>query len=216
MSKKLPIAGFVLSLLCFALPFVQVSCTGQKIATLTGFQLLTGTTVNATQAGPPARTQPVTAAVIAFIVVIAGIILSALGKRIAGIISGICGIVAAVSLMTLASSAAASAPASAMGMLDISYQPGYYLAVVLMLASGAVALIVNFRSGRSAVAASPPVVVIPAIAGPQPPPAIPLPVVASPPAAPLASATADRFCSACGAAIPPGSHFCAECGHPVH
>jgi hypothetical protein len=139
-----------------------------------------------------------------------------LGKRIAGIVSGVCGIVAAVSLMTLASSAQASAPPSAMGMLDISYQPGYYLALVLMLCSGVVALIVNFRSGRPAVAASHPVVAIPAIAGSPPPPAIPPPIVASTPPAPPVTATADHFCSACGAAIPPGSHFCAECGHPVH
>ncbi len=216
MPKKLPIAGFVLSLLCFALPFVQVSCTGQKIATLNGFQLLTGTTVNATQGGPPARTQPAPAAVIAFILVIAAIVLGALGKRIAGIFSGICGLAGAASLMTLASSAQASAPPSAMGMLDISYQPGYYLAVGLMLCSGVVALVVHYWSGSLAVATSPSVIAVPAIAGVPPPPVIPPPMVASPPAAPPVMATADHFCSACGAAIPPGSHFCAACGHPVH
>src|SRR3990172_8569279 len=43
--KKFSPAVFGLALLCFLLPFVSVSCQGQKIATFTGAQLVTGTTL---------------------------------------------------------------------------------------------------------------------------------------------------------------------------
>ncbi|MBM3243119.1 hypothetical protein FJZ31_43220, partial [Candidatus Poribacteria bacterium] len=43
--KKLSPAIFVIILICFFLPFVSASCGGQKLATLSGVQLVTGTTV---------------------------------------------------------------------------------------------------------------------------------------------------------------------------
>ena len=45
MTKKFSPAIFGIVLICFILPFVTVSCQGQKLATLTGIQLITGTTI---------------------------------------------------------------------------------------------------------------------------------------------------------------------------
>ena len=40
--KKFSPALFGLVILCFFLPFVNLSCSGQTVMTLTGFQLITG------------------------------------------------------------------------------------------------------------------------------------------------------------------------------
>lgn len=213
MRKKIPVAGYVLALICFALPFVQVSCAGQKIATLSGFDLVTGTTITVTENTPPSRTPPSTPAVLALLLVIAGIVLGLIARRGTVIAAAICGVVGAASLMTLASSEMANAPPSANGLLTIDYQFGFYLAVLLMFGSGVLLLVFEFLGGKRVVAAP---VGMPAVA-PAPPPAPSPPVLAAaPPAPPEATAEHDRFCAVCGQAIPPGSHFCAACGHPVH
>ena len=215
MPRKLSIAGFVLSLLCFALPFVQVSCAGQKMATLSGFDLLTGTTITVTENTAPTRTQPSTPAVLAFLLVIAGIVLGLIAKRGTAIASGICGIVGAVSLMTLASAEMANAPPSANGLLTIDYQFGFYLTVLLMFGSGVLLLVLEFQRGKQ-VAAAPLGMGMAAVANAPPPapsPPVPATSLAAPPEAPSEH---DHFCAICGKAIPAGSHFCAACGHPVH
>src|ERR1035437_3739979 len=42
--KKLSWSLYALILICFAMPFVTVSCGGQKVMSVTGIQLITGTT----------------------------------------------------------------------------------------------------------------------------------------------------------------------------
>lgn len=44
--KRISSGAFGLAILCFLLPFVSVSCSGQKIVTFTGLQLVTGTSFN--------------------------------------------------------------------------------------------------------------------------------------------------------------------------
>ncbi len=41
--KKFSPALFGVIILCFFLPFANLSCSGQTVMTLTGFQLITGT-----------------------------------------------------------------------------------------------------------------------------------------------------------------------------
>ncbi|QER41756.1 hypothetical protein F1847_02940 [Thermodesulfobacterium sp. TA1] len=45
MTKKISPALFGIVILCFFLPWFSVSCQGQKIITVTGIQLVTGTTI---------------------------------------------------------------------------------------------------------------------------------------------------------------------------
>lgn len=44
-KQRLRFAPFVLALFCFILPFIQISCRGQKLVSLTGVQLVTGTEI---------------------------------------------------------------------------------------------------------------------------------------------------------------------------
>jgi hypothetical protein len=43
--KKFSPAVFGLAIICFFLPFTHISCSGERFATLTGIQLVTGTTI---------------------------------------------------------------------------------------------------------------------------------------------------------------------------
>jgi hypothetical protein len=75
----------VLALICFFLPFVSFSCQGMKVASFSGIQLVTGTTIQQPQMFGPPTAQKVGAeplAVLAFLCGIAGLGLSFLkGKN---------------------------------------------------------------------------------------------------------------------------------------
>lgn len=45
-KRQIRVAPFVITLICFILPFIQISCRGQKIVALTGLQLATGTEID--------------------------------------------------------------------------------------------------------------------------------------------------------------------------
>src|ERR1039457_5409578 len=96
---------FVGSALCFFLPFVTVSCGGITAFTLTGQQLVTGTTLTQPQAFGPPQTQKVDAdpfAIVAGLCALAGIALSLIGRKIASG-AAISGGVGAVSLLIMRS-----------------------------------------------------------------------------------------------------------------
>ena len=56
--KKFRWTTFALILLCFFLPFVQVSCREQKMMSITGFQLAFGTELEEPQMFGPPKTRP--------------------------------------------------------------------------------------------------------------------------------------------------------------
>lgn len=58
-ARKLSPAAFVLALICFFLPFANFSCQGHQVATFSGIQLATGTTVKQPQVFGAPRSQRV-------------------------------------------------------------------------------------------------------------------------------------------------------------
>ncbi len=88
-SVGIRIAPFVVGVLCFLLPFVQVSCGGQKIASFTGVQLATGFEFNPNMGGSsnikvvPAETR----AIVALIALVLGILFSISKERIMAILA---------------------------------------------------------------------------------------------------------------------------------
>src|SRR5207245_11091900 len=87
-------AIFVLALISFFLPFVTFSCQGQKVATFSGIQLMTGTTIQQPQMFGSPKEQKMGAeplAVLAFLCGIAGLAVSFFetrGRAIAPAIAG--------------------------------------------------------------------------------------------------------------------------------
>lgn len=208
MLRKLPPAGYLLALICFLLPFVEVSCNGQKVAALTGTQLLTGSQVagNGGMFSPPKQQmKPEKSVVLAFIAGLAGLIISVFNQRLTTIIAGACGIVAGGSLLALQQSILSGAPPQALGLIQIQYDPGYYCSVLLFFITAALLFYLAFF--RQAVPTIAP-------AAPYPPTYASPPSGQSwPPPQPLPAAR-PRFCPSCGQSNDADARFCIKCGSP--
>mgnify|MGYP003349241821 CR=1 FL=1 len=120
-------APFALALLCFTMPFVSLSCGGTTMS-FSGFQVAFGTTVEGRSF------QGESAALLAFLVAVGGLVAGVLATRTAGMAAVACGGVGTVLLLVL--QAQIHGEPEIRGPIQISYGPGYWLAV-LALAGGA-------------------------------------------------------------------------------
>lgn len=144
--KKLSPALFVLIIICFFMPFVNLSCSGQTIMSLTGFQLITGADikdqnmfgdVNGTQTKQEkVDSQPL--ALFALIAAIAGLGLSFIRKKSLAIVNVVISALGAVFLLLLKFNLDSDAELSGQNIITLDYQAGYWLAFLLFL--GAVVL----------------------------------------------------------------------------
>jgi hypothetical protein len=206
MPRKLSALGYLAALLCFAFPFLQVSCGGQRIMTVTGAQLVTGTDLVAPDmpgAGSwpyqahPANQQhvpPSSAVQGACAALVIGLALGMFRDRITGVLSGISGFVAGVLLLLVQQSGQrdlAGVARESMGMVSIDYQPAYYAAVSFALIAGIAVLATSWRRPAAARAA---------------------PSQGAPPPSPPAGQSG--FCGNCGAPAQSDGKFCGECGKP--
>ncbi len=223
MLRKFPPAAYLLALICFLLPFVEVSCNGQKVVSLTGIQLLAGPQVGGGTgmfAQPQQQVRPETSVVVAFVAGIAGLVLSVLKQRRTDIIGGVCGIIGGGSLLALQQSILSGAPPQAMGLIQVQYQPAYFLSVLLFFAGAALMFYVAFAKPGVPIASLPaPATPYPAPSPPASPPMLPTDVshparshpqtVVMPPTLPAATL---RFCPQCGQQLAADSRFCGKCG----
>jgi hypothetical protein len=138
---------FVIVIICFFLPFFNITCQEQKVASISGFELITGTTISTngpnkgisgisvqqTEIDNALKKDSVSSeplAVIAFLFAVGGLILS-LFKKFSGIGSAIAGLLGGFSLILLSSVISENI------LGKIQYQPlavecgnGFYLAVL--------------------------------------------------------------------------------------
>lgn len=188
MTKKLSPAIFGIALICFFLPWVNVSCQGQRVMSFSGIQLVTGTTIEEPRmfGGKQKRKikgEPL--AVLTFLSVIAGLALSFLKNRkgtIGAIASGCAG---AILLLLLKSKLNSDIQKETAGMLQLNYDVGFYLTLILFIAvAGINAYSIIQTKG------------------------IALPRISS-------QGASFKFCSQCGAKLDSGTAFCSECGHSL-
>lgn len=188
MNKKISPAIFGIALICFFLPWVNVSCQGQKVMTLSGIELVTGTTVSEPRMFGPPRTIKVpgeTLAALALVAVIIGGILSLFKGQIGVKGPAVVGGLGTILLLLLKSKMDDDILKQSQGVLQISYEMGFYLTLVLFIS--AVALnVYSIMQSRG----------------------LPLPQNAR-------QGTASNFCSQCGAKVESGATFCSECGKAV-
>jgi type II secretory pathway pseudopilin PulG len=150
---------FVGSAMCFFLPFVTVSCGGVKAFTLTGQQLATGTTLTQPQPFGPPQTQKDDAdpfAAVAALCALTGIVLSLIGRRIAGAtaISGAAGV---ASLFIMRYRLDGQLQTQGQGLATATYKTGFTLAALLLVAGSAsnVYLFLQARRTSGAVPSTP-------------------------------------------------------------
>jgi hypothetical protein len=204
-EKFLSPSLFLLVALCFFLPFVSFTCQGQKLATITGMELVTGTKiekfemekVDEQQKSPDldkernVDSEPL--AVAAFIFALIGIVVSII-PRYSRVISLIAGALGVLSLLFLRSSIGADLPGdSDFKILEVTYEWGYYLALILFI----VAFLINLyllRLQNKIIPDLPP--------ADLPPGNLHLSDVV--------------YCSKCGTPNNPENIFCEKCGHSLN
>lgn len=183
-AKKLSPVVFVLALICFFLPFMTFSCQGQRVLSLSGLQLVTGTSIDQPQMFGPAQSQklnPEPLAILVFLCGIGGLILSLRKGHAATIASAATGGMATILLLALKSKIDGDALSKSGGVIQVNYDIGYYAVVLLFLAAVGlnVFLLMQGKNLR-----------LPA----------------------LKVAGGDKFCTQCGSRNLGADAFCKECG----
>jgi len=183
-ARKLSPAAFVLALISFFLPCITFSCQGQKVASLSGVQLATGTTIEQPQMFGPPKSQKVNAeplAALALLSVLAGAGLSFLKGKKGTVSSAALAGVGIILLGALKSKVDGDVLRQGGGAIQVNYQVGFYLVIVFLLAAigaGVYALL----AGKG--------IRLPALQG----------------------SANSKFCTQCGARNASGGLFCKECG----
>lgn len=132
--RKISPAIFGVALICFFLPFVNVSCGGQKVASFTGIQLVTGTTIKQPGMFEQKQTQKLKReplAICAFLSVIVGLGLSLLKTKKSPIVTAIIGGIGAVMLLLLKSKMDNDVLNQTGGMVQLEYTFGFWLTFLL-------------------------------------------------------------------------------------
>lgn len=130
-AKKFSPGIFALIIILFFLPFVAVTCSGQHVTTLSGIQVVTGTTVSDPSAfGQTASAQKVGGepmAIVAFILPFIGLGLSFLKSRKSSIAPAIIGGLGAASILLIKARIDDEVFKQGQGMLQTEYQIGFWL-----------------------------------------------------------------------------------------
>ncbi|MGC9080734.1 hypothetical protein [Sulfurihydrogenibium sp.] len=136
MLKKFSPAVFLLTIFCFFLPWVSVSCQNQKVATFSGTELIVGKTVKVPDNQgniKEERTGSEPLAILALLSALAGLGLSFLKDKRGVIGSGVAGALGIVFLFLLKSKLENDAMNEGSGLLNVHYEIGFYLTMLLFL-----------------------------------------------------------------------------------
>lgn len=150
--KKFSPALFGLVIVCFFLPFVNLSCSGQTVMTLTGFQLITGSEYsepnvmgqnmfdqdnqnNADNKSREIKSQLM--ALLAFLAALVGLAVGFIRKKMTAIFSLIIAVLGTVFLILLKINMDSDVALNGEGIMNLEYQTGYWLTIILFIAAAA-------------------------------------------------------------------------------
>ncbi len=159
--KKFSPAVFAIIIFCFFLPFVNLTCSGQTVMSLTGIQLITGAEYKpqgmlgqqgmfedqSGQSGQLASNQNVDSqpmALFALVIAVLGLALSFVRKKLMAIVCLVLSVLGAVCLLLLKASLDSDASMQGQGVVQIEYQFGYWFTFLLFII-GAVLQWFNFK-----------------------------------------------------------------------
>ncbi len=158
-TKKLSPVLLGVALLGYFLPFVTVSCQGQKVASFTGTELVFGTTVQQPQVFGPPKAQRIESeplAVLAFLCCLAGFGLGFAKSRNSEIGAAAVAGVSFIALMLLRSKLEDQALQRSRGAFQVAYEFGFWLVVLLSAGAGVLSALAPWRSkSNSALEGSP-------------------------------------------------------------
>ena len=129
--KKISPALYGIIIICFFMPFTTASCSGQKVLTLTGFQMVTGTTIkNSDMFGErkEERIRPEGYAIAAFLLAAAGLAVSLSKNKKASFYSALVSCAGLVSLLMLKTKLDQDVINNGQGLIRLEYNFGYWIA----------------------------------------------------------------------------------------
>lgn len=151
--KKFSPAIYVVIVILFFMPFVNLSCGGQTIMSISGFQLITGTEVDAkgmfggemnssdelsTDEKKEIESQPL--ALFAFVAAIIGLIISFFKMRIPALVNIVVSVAGVVFLLLLKVNLDGNPDLNVSGqnVITLDYQFAYWLSIILFIAGAVV------------------------------------------------------------------------------
>lgn len=154
--KKFSPVVYVVIIFCFLLPFFNLSCSGQKVMNLTGFQIVTGTEYEQQNMfGGVGKTTKIKAeplAILALLVAVVGLVIGFVKVKSRILLSVILSISGAVFLFLLKNKLDNDIISQSQGMIKIEYEFGYWFALLLFIVSAVIqGLIYNQEKGISKV-----------------------------------------------------------------
>ena len=163
--KKISPAFYGIIILLFFLPFVNLSCSGQTVMSITGFQLITGKDyvdnnmnmfgqMQNNQNSEPKGVEPQPLALLALLAAVAGLALSLIKKKPISLLNLIVSALGVVLLILLKISLDGDAQLSGQEMLKLEYKAGYWLSL-LIFAGTAILFWFIFKEKKPVEPASP-------------------------------------------------------------
>ncbi|MBW4571923.1 MAG: hypothetical protein KME31_29095 [Tolypothrix carrinoi HA7290-LM1] len=139
LRRKISPALFTLTLICFFLPFITVSCRQEEIATLNGIDLAIGKTVRQPSIfGNQSKEEKIPADPLATIALISGVIglgTSFIKAKKSAIAPAGAGIVGFILLLMLKSKIDSEIVKQGQGLLLVSYGFGFWLAFIFFISA---------------------------------------------------------------------------------
>ena len=121
------IAPYAIAIICFILPFVQISCSGEKLMSFTGVQLVTGMEMKSPMSEKTEKIPPETTAIIALVALVFGVVIALKTDSGSSILSAVAGGVALISLIILKTNMDAEIMKKAGGMaVSADYKLGFW------------------------------------------------------------------------------------------
>jgi hypothetical protein len=134
-SITVRIAPFALGILCFVLPFLQLSCDGKKMMQFTGVQLVTGSEMNDPMSGKTKQVPPEPFAVATLLALVAGVGFCVSTKRVMSVSAAVTGGVAVVSMLVLKTRMDADIMKEASGLpITVDYLIGFWTVCLTAIA----------------------------------------------------------------------------------
>src|SRR3954451_6893600 len=135
LSKISPLL-FIVCALCFLLPFLKVNAGGNPVDTLSGARVASGFTVNAPQVGQDTQAGKFEAdpmAVFALVCLLICFLMSFMATERLAIFPAVGGLIGAGALIGMKYSVASQVAKQTSGAMQVSYLPGYYVALAFMV-----------------------------------------------------------------------------------
>ena len=139
-AKKFRWTIFALILLCFMLPFIQVSCQEHKLMSFTGFQMAFGSEVQQPQMFGPAQTKKIPGdalVLLSLLAAVAGLACCFIKNRMGALVCLICSAGGFLLLLLFKVRVDNEILKEGGGMLDVEYMIGFIAACLLFLVGAA-------------------------------------------------------------------------------